>query len=215
MSTEPNPAENSSPKSTFLIMKLVAMALMICVLAVLIYNSKLHDLIFASTERSRIPDLGPAVARPTALPIPLPGQKPQPQGASQMPTLQDQPQKGLVYHLVFWAQWCEPCTRELPMIEKMIQANSVAGYRVVLINVDTENFDVARQMQAALAPSATSIFDKTQEIKMKYNVTALPYHVLVDKRGRTASAFFADISKHKEKFKSLLHQLLAEEVQPE
>ena len=46
------------------------------------------------------------------------------------------------------------------------------------------------------------------------NVTALPYHILIDKNGNTALAFFTALDKHEEKFKQVLRQLLDEALQP-
>ena len=48
--------------------------------------------------------------------------------------------RGKVTHLVFWAEWCEPCRRELPLLQKEAELKG-KNYQIVLINLDEDDRD--------------------------------------------------------------------------
>jgi thiol-disulfide isomerase/thioredoxin len=185
-----------SSKKTFMIMKLAAVALLAGVLSILFFHSNYDGFNWTQKAKSSAQDFGPASGRTTALDFPI---------------LKDL--RGSVVHLNFWAQWCEPCLRELPLLENL-QKEFPGKYQVVLINVDRDatNIDKARQLQTRLAPNLAAIYENTKILEEKAQVQALPYHILVDKKGFTALTFFGDLEKHLEKFKLQLLQLLAEGV---
>jgi thiol-disulfide isomerase/thioredoxin len=185
-----------SSKKTFLIMKLAAVALLAGVLTILFFHSNDPGFNWTQKGNTSIQDLGPASGRTATLDFPI---------------LKDL--RGSVVHLNFWAQWCEPCLRELPILESL--QNEFSGkYRIVLINLDQDaaNIEKARQLQTRLAPNLTTIYENTKILEEKAQVQALPYHILVDKQGFTARTFFGDLEKQLEDFKIQLHQLFAEGV---
>jgi len=201
-------------QKTFLIMKLFAVSLIAGVLAILYFHSNLHEELFTQ-NRAGIPDLGPVTARPEAAIFEFKDNTSGPDEVTR--SLADY--RGQIVHLNFWAEWCEPCARELPMLEKLqSEYHEKYGdlYKIILINVDTDEASQAKAktLQTTLAPSLTSIYQGTQAIKEKMNATALPYHILIDKNGNTALAFYTALDKYEEKFKQVLRQLLDEALQP-
>ena len=86
--------------------------------------------------------------------------------------------------LHFWATWCPPCVRELPMIAEA--AEIYAGQLEVLAvssgeTLGTVSAYLARQ-GGALA-SLVSGYDDTAEISFLYNVSAIPMSVFIDGQG--------------------------------
>lgn len=46
--------------------------------------------------------------------------------------------------------------------------------------------------------------------KSCFLVEALPFHILIDKQGRTAASFYAAIDQHNQKFEQMIESLLEE-----
>jgi len=44
--------------------------------------------------------------------------------------------RGKVVLIDFWAQWCEPCKRELPQLDKLAQEYARKGVVVLAVNID-------------------------------------------------------------------------------
>ena len=54
--------------------------------------------------------------------------------AGEMRSLQDWPDKALIVN--FWATWCAPCRREIPLLVKLQQDHGPEGFQVIGIAVD-------------------------------------------------------------------------------
>jgi thiol-disulfide isomerase/thioredoxin len=186
-----------SSKKTFLIMKLAAVALLAGVLTILFFHSNDPGFFWTQKGNTKTLDLGPASDR---------------KAAPDFPFLAEM--RGTVVHINFWAEWCEPCLRELPILESL-QKEFVGKYHIVLINLDIDEAAVkkARQIQSQLAPNLTAFYENTKILKEKAQVAALPYHIIIDKQGLTAMTFLGDLDKHQNEFKTQLLQLLAEGAQ--
>ena len=118
--------------------------------------------------------------------------------------------KARVLHLVFWAEWCAPCTTELPFLESVAKSYSENEYKVILINLDTTSDALARakKMQQNLSPSLEAVYQNTDELKSLFNIGVLPYHYLIDDQRRIASAFYSGLEGQEESFKEVLAQLI-------
>src|SRR5690349_2151318 len=44
--------------------------------------------------------------------------------------------RGKVVLLDFWASWCEPCKKELPILAKMAPGLRAKGVEIVAVNID-------------------------------------------------------------------------------
>ncbi len=117
---------------------------------------------------------------------------------------------GKVVHLVFWAQWCEPCRIELPVLEKE-QVEHRKDVQVVLIDVDSHASGriAAAELAKQEAPDIPLAFDKSGKLEITYNIHALPLHVLIDRKGRIVTMFTSTIY-HRPQFERLLDELISE-----
>ena len=80
--------------------------------------------------------------------------------------------------LNFWASWCGPCARELPLLDR---ANSQA-VKVIAINFGESEEDVA----AFLAEHPVSLpvaLDPDGKVARRYRVSALPTSFFIDAQG--------------------------------
>src|SRR5215471_14376112 len=60
-----------------------------------------------------------------------------------LPTLKGPPVslaslKGKVVMIDFWAQWCEPCKKELPQLDKLAKDYASKGVVVLAVNIDNQ-----------------------------------------------------------------------------
>jgi len=187
-------------KKVLLQMKLAAVFLMAAVFALFIFYSKQQDAKVKSAARITVPALGPESSRPQA---------PVWSGVDDKGATIDLAKlRGRVVHLVFWAQWCAPCERELPALNAFAKEHS-DKYTLLTFDMDDNDGDrnAARKMLQNLAPDLTGIFKNTQKLAEDLHIEALPYHVVIDPQGRVAATFIAAITDDLPAFKKIIDGL--------
>ena len=92
---------------------------------------------------------------------------------------------GQVVLMNFWATWCAPCRKEMPMLVRVHQANQAKGFEIVGIALD--EVKQAREFAADLGVDYPILVGTTDVMAMarEYgNVSGvLPYTVLIDREG--------------------------------
>jgi peroxiredoxin len=89
--------------------------------------------------------------------------------------------RGKSVALHFWATWCGPCVRELPLISELTASKS-DSITVIAVNCGEQTDDVTsflskRKLRLNL------IMDKDGSISKLYNVSAIPQTWMIDKNG--------------------------------
>jgi len=93
----------------------------------------------------------PPPPRPKPAPASVSNSRPQARGSIQ-------PEHGKITIVDFYADWCGPCRRISPVLEKIAEGNSDIALRKVNI-------------------------DKQRDLAKEYNVTAIPRIIIYDKQG--------------------------------
>lgn len=109
----------------------------------------------------------------------------------QFTDLQDQPRslqewQGQLLLVNFWASWCTPCRKEIPMLLEVQEQYATQGFQIVGPAMDEP--EVARQMQTVLKINYP-VFPGSSEIVQAMDalgdqIGALPFSVLIDAQGR-------------------------------
>ncbi len=73
----------------------------------------------------------------------------------------------------FWATWCEPCAREMPMFHDVQDANSGNGLVVLTVNVQ-EPPDEVREHLAETGWTLPVVLDRDGQVSTIYRVRGLP-----------------------------------------
>lgn len=91
-------------------------------------------------------------------------------------------QRGHVVMLNFWASWCGPCRKEMPLLDEMSKRYSAAGFVLYGVNVEEDNTD-AKKLIKDLGVSFPILYDTESKASSLYNVDAMPTTVVIDKKG--------------------------------
>jgi len=91
-------------------------------------------------------------------------------------------QIGKVLYLDFWASWCKPCLKSMPLLHQLRSELNDAGFEVIAVNLD----DDPEQAKAFLQehPVAYPVVRAADEsISSLYQLNGLPTSYLIDRQG--------------------------------
>lgn len=95
----------------------------------------------------------------------------------------------------FWATWCEPCRREIPLLESLQRAWSSRGVTVIGIAVDerTAVLDFARSMKIDY-PLLIGEEDALEvAARLGFESPAFPFTVFTDRHGELVALFVGEL----------------------
>lgn len=85
--------------------------------------------------------------------------------------------------LVFFATWCPPCTKEVPIL-KELQEKYSDELEIVAINITfSDKEKKVRKFVKKHKLKYKILLDKTGEVSSKYGVRAVPTNIFIDKDG--------------------------------
>ena len=92
--------------------------------------------------------------------------------------------KGKIVIISFWASWCSPCLKELPLLEGIQQQIGVDKVKVVAINYK-ESRKQYRHIKKKLSNLALTLtHDKRGNLGNKFGVGGIPHLFIVGKNGK-------------------------------
>ncbi len=102
--------------------------------------------------------------------------------------------RGKVVLVDFWASWCEPCKRELPLLGKMAAKLKPRGVEIVTINIDDKQANALDFIKTHGLGKLTVVADTDKTLVGKYEPPKMPSSFVVDKSGivRAVNAGFDD-----------------------
>lgn len=117
--------------------------------------------------------------------------------------------RGQVVMLNFWASWCGPCRKEMPLLEKIHKKYKRLGFTLLGVNVE-ENSSAAKKYLRDVKVSFPILFDNTNKTSKLYNVRAMPTTILIDRSGNKRFLHKGYKPGYENDYKKQIKQLLRE-----
>ncbi len=89
---------------------------------------------------------------------------------------------GKVVLLDFWASWCEPCKKELPLLAQMAKRLKPKGIEIVAVNIDDDK-QKALDFMKTRSLSLTVVADTGKSIVGRWEPPKMPSSFAIDKNG--------------------------------
>jgi thiol-disulfide isomerase/thioredoxin len=93
-------------------------------------------------------------------------------------------QRGKVVILTFWASWCAPCKRELPLLENAQQL--VGNDRLVVFAINYQDTEAALAAIKGIASSwqISVMTDRSGSVAHLYSVSTIPHLFMIGRDGK-------------------------------
>jgi thiol-disulfide isomerase/thioredoxin len=117
--------------------------------------------------------------------------------------------KGQVVLINFWATWCGPCRKEMPLLEQIQKKYAPLGFTLLGVNVEEDT----TMMEAFLKDVPVTfpiLLDPANGISKLYNVSAMPSTVIVDRKGNIRYVHQGYQPGDEGKYQDVIRQLIRE-----
>jgi len=90
--------------------------------------------------------------------------------------------RGDILVVNFWASWCAPCRRELPLLDQWNAAWAGRGARVIAISIDSDARK-AKQFAEEMKLTLPVMHDGPEGLARVLDIPSVPYTILLDRDG--------------------------------
>jgi len=114
--------------------------------------------------------------------------------AGQLRSLQDWPDQALIVN--FWATWCAPCRREIPLLQQLQRDHAAEGFQVIGIAVDFRDKVLAYADEMGMDYPLLIGEQEALDAAAAFGVATvgLPFTVFSDRQGRIVTAHLGELT---------------------
>lgn len=109
--------------------------------------------------------------------------------------------KGKVVLIDFWASWCRPCRAENPNVVKIYNEYNKQGFTVFSVSLDQDKqrwIDAIAQDGLVWKNHVSDLKGWQSELSKPYQVSGIPFTVLIDKEGKIVKTNLRGEALHEE-----------------
>lgn len=127
--------------------------------------------------------------------------------------------RGKVVLLSFWATWCPPCRRELPLLERLQQILGPRDVEVVAVSVDREGRSAVsaflervgvKRLHPFLDPKGSVGVHSAEEGASPFVLYGMPISYVIDRQGRPAGYITGEVDWTSDEGLALLRHYIAD-----
>jgi len=90
--------------------------------------------------------------------------------------------KGQVVLINFWATWCGPCRKEMPVLDQLYSKYKPLGFTLLGVNVEPDSSNATGFLKSTPV-TFPILFDTDSKVSKLYEVAGMPSTVIVDRKG--------------------------------
>ena len=115
--------------------------------------------------------------------------------------------EGTVVYVDFWASWCGPCRKSLPLYEDLYQRLLTKQFQLLAVNLDEDTRDAIGFLNRHPV-SYPVLVDPAGNSARTWSVLAMPSSYLIDFDGKLAHTYVGFESSHMERIEHDIKTLL-------
>lgn len=93
---------------------------------------------------------------------------------------------GKIRIVTFWATWCAPCLKELPVLNAVQKKGGASRIQVFAVNINNRQIDFRRALRKLKDYEIEFVYDYKNSVADKYGVEGIPHMFIIDVDGRVA-----------------------------
>lgn len=90
--------------------------------------------------------------------------------------------RGKVVMMNFWASWCGPCRKELPLLNNLYTQYKDLDFVILGVNVDSDS-SLADKLLKDIKVDFPILLDPKSDVSSQYKVEAMPSSFFIDRNG--------------------------------
>lgn len=114
---------------------------------------------------------------------------------------------GQVVVLDFWASWCGPCVKTMPLVDQMVREEGHDQVQLVAVNIQ-ESAQRVRAAAERLGLKATVVLDSDGQVAAAYQASAIPMTVIIDREGTVVHVFVGGGARFVQDFRAALKSVV-------
>ncbi|MDT8376551.1 MAG: TlpA disulfide reductase family protein [Mariprofundaceae bacterium] len=92
--------------------------------------------------------------------------------------------RGKIVLLHFWATWCVPCRKEMPLLYELEKEFADQDFALMYVNVDRGNRAAVEKFLLGIGQYFHTLLDPGGEVRNTYEVRALPTSYIIGRDGK-------------------------------